>query len=325
MKAIIFGCGRMGWIRAEALIDLGINISAVCDPDIERAAELARTVGAPRVLASEGESWPDADLAFVCTPPDSHGSIGSHAAARGLSLFVEKPLALSVENALPLAEAVRRAGVICAVGFMNRIRPSVLALHERLSSGAPFALTAHWMGSRYAVPWWGDFARSGGGFHEQGVHVVDLLTFLAGPVCEVSAAGYGEVAASDAPAVAIVFRFRSGGVASFAYSYLSPARLIEVVLLSSACLARLSGWSFDLHLPDETVVDGNGGDPDRNWIFRRETRWFIEGVRSGALPPGMADIESAVATQRVMDAIRESYATRRMVAVQGSDQLETGK
>ena len=314
MKAIIFGCGRMGRVRADALRDLDVGVAGLYDPDAKRAAELAQAVGADRVLASATEPWPDADLVFVCTPPDSHGTLASRAAAMGMSIFIEKPLALSVEDALPLAEAARRAGVICAVGNMNRLRPSVLALRERFASAAPFAIAAHWVGSRYAVPWWGDITRSGGGFHEQGVHVVDLLAFLAGPVREVSAMRSDESAETDPTAVAIAFLLRSGCVATFTYSYLSPERSIELGFFSTVGAARLSGWSFDLQAAGDTI-DGNGGELDRNWIFRRETAWFVNGVRDGELPPEMADIEAALATQRVMDAIREAYRTRRVIAV----------
>ncbi len=314
MKAIIFGCGRMGRIRAEALRTLSVEIAAVYDPDDERAGELARAVSAARVLTSAEEPWPDADLAFICTPPDSHVVLASRAAAAGMSLFIEKPLSLFVEDALPLAETVRRAGLICAVGHMNRIRPSILALRERLALAAPFAIAAHWIGSRYAVPWWGDVARSGGGFHEQGVHVVDLLVFLAGSVREVSAISPGDRADPDPTAVAIAFRFDSGGVATLTYSYLSQERSIELGIFTAAGTARLSGWSFDLEVADGTV-DGNGSDPDRNWIFRRETRWFVDGVQGGALPPEMADIEAALATQRVMDAVRKAYGTGRVIAL----------
>jgi myo-inositol 2-dehydrogenase/D-chiro-inositol 1-dehydrogenase len=314
MEAIILGCGRMGRVRAAALRSLGVSIAGLYDPDEARASDLAAIVGAERVISEPSGAWPEADLAFVCTPPDNHCRLALRAVAAGMATFVEKPLALFFEEGRLLADAVERLDGICVVGHMNRIRPSVLSLQQQLAAVTPFAVDAHWMGSAYGVPWWSDLARSGGGFHEQGVHIVDLLIFLLGPIREVVALGAPCGSTEDPEAVATTLLFENGCLATVCYSYLSAERTIEVRFFSSTCIARLSGWSFDLLSP-MGEVSGNGGEADRNWVFHQETRLFVEGVESRSLNLALATITSALKTQRVMDAIRRAYRTRTAVVI----------
>ena len=61
------------------------------------------------------------DAVFVCVPPDSHQDAEILAAQKGIHIYVEKPIALSMEKAYEVEDAVNKAGIITAVGFQNVI------------------------------------------------------------------------------------------------------------------------------------------------------------------------------------------------------------
>lgn len=125
-----------------------------------------------------------------------HAEQGSAAAARGLHVIVEKPIDVTAEAADRLIDACARAGVRLCVLFQDRTRPSFRALRELIADGRlgrPLLASArvkwfrpesYYSGSR----WRGTWALDGGGaLMNQGIHTLDLLVWLLGPVRRVTA------------------------------------------------------------------------------------------------------------------------------------------
>jgi predicted dehydrogenase len=136
-----------------------------------------------------------AQALIVASPHSQHVSQIKAAAAAGLHVFTEKPLALDVESALDAIEACRRANVVLAVGFNRRFLPAYLQLQELVQSEAlgrllhlegnfsgPFGLSYKsdvWHANRAETP--------AGGMTLMGVHVLDAMIGLAGPISKVNA------------------------------------------------------------------------------------------------------------------------------------------
>ncbi len=319
MRALIFGCGRMGRVRAVALGLARVQIAGVYDIEPNRAEELSAFVGRVPIIRNLSDLWPSADMALVCTTPDSHYKLALQALNARLALFIEKPVTLSHSEARHLVDASERSGIVAVVGHMNRLRPSVLALHEFLAKSPAIGVVAHWIGPAYKVPWWNDTTRSGGPFYEQGIHVVDLLTFLLGPASRVWACERLHFGGT-AEVTAVVVSFQSSSLATFVYSYVSPDRSIELAFFSEQGVSKLSGWSFDLS-GSAGNINGNNTSLDRNWIFERETEMFVNLVRSGSRDFSTPTIRSSLHTLRIMEAIREAIRTGVSVTIPAEAEL----
>src|SRR5437870_6141798 len=131
------------------------------------------------------------DIVVIGSPSGLHAEHGIAAARRGLHVLVEKPLDVTVARADALIDEAARAGITLGVIFQDRLKPDVRrlkALVETERLGTPILANArvkwyrppsYYAGSR----WRGTRALDGGGaLMNQGVHTVDLLRWLFGPV-----------------------------------------------------------------------------------------------------------------------------------------------
>ncbi len=164
------------------------------------------------------------DAVLVSTWTSEHRSIVEAAAARGLHVFCEKPLATSVDDARAMVQAVRQAGVVHQCGLVLRWSPAYVvarALAHEPDAGDVMAVVLRDdqylpVQGRYASTWRGDVSKSGGGvLIEHSVHDMDLLEWILGPVANVRAhISYrdGLIGIDDVAAATLVGR--NGGVAS---------------------------------------------------------------------------------------------------------------
>jgi len=165
------------------------EVAAVCDVDLDRAREVGEAHGAP-AFADFREMYDriHPDAAVVCVPPFAHGDIEVEAAARGIHLFIEKPVALSMDTAARVLATVRDAGVITQVGYMYRLCRTVARVRELLAGRTIAMVQAHYFaGGMPAKSWWPRMGGSGGQLIEQATHMIDLGRFLAGEVETVAA------------------------------------------------------------------------------------------------------------------------------------------
>ena len=137
---------------------------------------------------------PDVDLVDICTPPGTHAEIAIEAAAAGKSVICEKPLAVSYAQAESAVDAAKNAGVLNAVGFNYRRLPAVSLMKRMIDEGAigdVRLLRATWLSDEFvdsAIPfdWRFDRAMGGTTIADLGSHLIDMATWMAGPITEVS-------------------------------------------------------------------------------------------------------------------------------------------
>lgn len=185
----LIGAGAVGLLHAEAATATpGISVSAVCDIDADTARNVAATVNAAaftdyRDLIASGL----ADAVIINTPHALHTHIVTAAAAAGLHVLVEKPMALNSEDCSCMERACAEAGTVLFVGHIQHYLPPMIAAKAALDSGAlgaPLAV-ADWRTTDYRrgtrPSWFFDPAVSGGGvFINIGTHCVDRLMWLTG-------------------------------------------------------------------------------------------------------------------------------------------------
>ncbi|MBN9494389.1 Gfo/Idh/MocA family oxidoreductase [bacterium] len=198
----LIGCGHIGQFHSRNV--RGVLRSelvpgeyrAVCDRDIDRAAGFAAITGAPITTKDPARVFdvPGLTAVYICTETAEHPALVLEAAARGLAIFCEKPLAKTLTEVERMAAAVDAAGVVNQVGLVLRYSPVFTVIHALMQEEGlgPF-LTAHLrddqffpIRGQYASTWRGDFERAGGGtLLEHSIHDVDLFRWLFGEVAAV--------------------------------------------------------------------------------------------------------------------------------------------
>jgi myo-inositol 2-dehydrogenase / D-chiro-inositol 1-dehydrogenase len=136
MDVALFGAGRIGKIHAGNVVKQpGVKLRYVIDVDGAAAAALAAQHGAQVTGAEQALADPAVGAVVIGSSTDTHADLIVRAAAAGKAIFCEKPVDLEVARARTCAEAVKRAGVTCLIGFQRRYDPTFAAAKERLESG----------------------------------------------------------------------------------------------------------------------------------------------------------------------------------------------
>ncbi len=260
-----------------------VEIVAFADTDIHRAEQAAAPFQARAFDGHEAMlEAVELDALYICIPPFAHGDVERAAIARGIAIFVEKPVALDLEQARSIAAEIEQACLITATGYHWRYLDTVDEARALLRDNPAQLVSGYWLDSTPPPQWWWKQDQSGGQMVEQATHLLDLARFLLGEVVEV----YGRTAyreRDDFPGLDVpttttaTLTFASGVVANIA----------------STCLL---GWNHrvGLHMfadklaieltDHDIMVDTGHGRPQRRaegdpvW---REDRDFIDAVRGG--------------------------------------------
>ena len=311
--------------RAAAAID-GVRVAAVCGRTRDAAERLAREYGAAPY--DDLERFLDhrpLDAVAIGTPSGLHAAHGIAAAARGLHVLVEKPIDVTTDAADRLIAAAARAGVTLGVIFQDRLRPDVRRLKAMIDGGrlgAPVlaAAAVRWYRppAYYAASRWrGTRALDGGGaLMNQGVHTVDLLLHLCGPVRRVTGRTATRLHAIEVEDTAVAtLEFASGAIGTIeAATSAYPGYPRRIELTGSNGTVRLEGDAIAaIDLRDEPRMSRPSVEPSaaaaspvvadasaHQAVFED----FVAAV--AARRPPMCDGRSARPSVAVIEAIYES-------------------
>ena len=254
----MIGSGNISATHVRALAGIGgATLAGVYGPRLERAQALADTAGGrgydslDRLLDAESP-----DMVVVGTPSGLHGEHGGIAARRGVHVLVEKPIEITVARVDALIAQASAAGVALGVVFQDRVKPGVRALKTALDANAVGRLSL----VRAQVPWWrppeyyrdsrwrGTWALDGGGaLMNQGIHTVDLLLWLCGPVTRVSAKAVTRCHDIEVEDTAVaILEFANGAVGTLeATTCAYPGRPRRIEISGSTGTAILDGDRFE--------------------------------------------------------------------------------
>ncbi len=239
MDSMPVGIVGAGWMAKEhrrvlGTID-GVSIAAVCDTDRQRAEDLARGTGA-RVYLDWRELLDREDLAalIVSIPPLAHRDPAVEALTRGLPLYLEKPIARTMDDAAAIVAAAERTGTVCAVGYQWHALDLVGDLRELLEGEQIGLLVGTSIGPTQSRPWFLDRRAGGGNLLERGSHHLDLARAVGGDVKSVQAAAsrvrLARSAGPDATggdiddAVTIMLELESGALATVVVAWTQPGQ-----------------------------------------------------------------------------------------------------
>jgi predicted dehydrogenase len=183
----ILGGGFMGASHAANYAQLGdrVRVKWVCSRPSERAAKVAESLGAAlNPELDEVLRDPDVDAVDICLPTPLHRDVAERAFAAGKDVFLEKPIALTAEDADAIIAAAERSGKVFMVGLVLRFWPEYVELARRVANGEvgrPRAVSTH----RLSPPadwndWMMDPSQSGGVPVDLLVHDFDQMNRLLG-------------------------------------------------------------------------------------------------------------------------------------------------
>ncbi|PIA68266.1 oxidoreductase [Pseudomonas sediminis] len=128
LKVGLIGLGNMGRNHLRVLSMLkGVDLAFVADANAEVAARAGEVHGIPGVV-DPTPLLADVDAVVICTPTVTHADYIRLAAAHVKNIFVEKPLAATLDEAREIATFARDKGLNVQVGFIERFNPAVQAL-----------------------------------------------------------------------------------------------------------------------------------------------------------------------------------------------------
>lgn len=197
LRVGIVGCGAIAsnHVSAYAAAE-GAVVVGCCDIDITRAEAFADVQGINAATDSVEKLLElNLDIISVCTPHPTHESVVVAAAARGVHVLCEKPIAIDSESAQRMIDACANADVKLGVLFQRRFWPAARRIRAAIEDGTigrpvlgHCSVLLHREHEYYSADAWrGMWATDGGGvLMTQAIHYIDLLQWFMGPVVEVT-------------------------------------------------------------------------------------------------------------------------------------------
>lgn len=316
---------RVGFVGAGGIANAHMNalqivddvqIVAVADVDQDRAESAAgRFVARAYPDCTDMLDSERLDALYVCVPPFAHEMQELSAAERGIHLFVEKPVAVTMEKARQVRDAVLRNKIVSAVGYHWRYQSNTDRARDILRNRRVAMVMGYWMGGFPGVSWWRRMDLSGGQMVEQTTHIFDLARYLCGEIVEVYAAyanrcsrGIDRFDISDVGTATL--KFADGMVGTISNTtLLSTPHTVGLHLVAPDLVLEIHG---DLKViePGHTEIFTGGVN-----AMLEENRAFIEAVRSGDASGIRSTYEDATRTLAVTLACNESARTGAPVRV----------
>lgn len=304
MRFGILGCGVVSSIHAGALALIpDAQLVAVADDLPDRAARLARDTGADVLTPEKLLRSADIDAVCICTPSAFHAEAACVAADAGKHLVVEKPIDVTLVAADRIIEACRRNGVGLTVMSQHRFDHGIVRLKTAIDQGRLGRLTigdavVKWYrpAAYYEADWKATWDVCGGGaLINQGIHFVDLMLHLMGPVDSVTGRCATVTHDIEVEDVALGWlRFRSGAVGTLyvtTAAYPGTRERIEVSGERGTVVVegdRILRWAVDGEQPAVDAPEGAVSDAELTLLMieghRRQLADAVDAFRAGREP-----------------------------------------
>lgn len=357
MRFGIVGCGSIGPTHAGAIRQIvGTALVAVADTVRSRATAVAEKFGVAKVYATQEEliADKDVDVVCLCTPSGMHADGAVAAMRAGKHVVVEKPMDVSLAACDRMIQVVDETKRKLTVISQHRFDAASQMAFKKIQAGdlgkvvLATAEVKWWRTQQYydSGDWRGTFAMDGGGaLMNQGVHTVDLLQWLAGPVATVTAhtrtAGHERIEVEDV-AVAVL-TFANGAVGTIVASTAAyPGLPVKVDVFGTGgslsiegdvlkMLAKKGGetlWGKTAAAHAVSVAQGGtasvkdeaahreaAADPGAVWgdAHREQLKDFVRAVREDGRP--LIDARAARKPLEIILAVYESAKTGRPVTI----------
>ena len=143
-RCAVIGVGSLGRHHARNFAELGregrVELISVCDANSETAAQVAKDNGCDRSTADWRDLLGEVDAVSIATPTETHCEIACAFLERGIHTLVEKPIALSLDEADRMIDAAKTSGAKLMVGQLERFNPAMVALRPLVTQPLYFEI-----------------------------------------------------------------------------------------------------------------------------------------------------------------------------------------
>jgi predicted dehydrogenase len=193
LRYALIGCGRISPNHISAAINNSLSIVGLCDLELDKATNLFKSFN----LGDNTNIYKDyvkmieeekPDLIAIATESGNHAEIAKYCIKQGINLIIEKPIALSLEDADEIINLANNYNVTVSACHQNRFNKSIQKIKEAIDNnrfGKLFHGTAHIRWNRKQdyytqAPWRGTWEQDGGALMNQCIHNIDLLRWTMG-------------------------------------------------------------------------------------------------------------------------------------------------
>jgi predicted dehydrogenase len=291
LKIGVFGTGHLGKFHLNNWKDIkDVEIVGFFDPHDETASAVSQQYGIKRFM-SEEELIEACDAIDVVTPTHLHFDICEQAIRKGRHVFVEKPLANTIEEAGKLVKLVQESGIKLQVGHVERFNPAFLAMKG--FDLKPMFIEVHRLaqfnprGTEVSV------------ILDLMIHDIDIiLSIVKSDVRSISASGVAVM--TDTPDIANVrIEFNNGCVANLTSSRISMKKMrkmrlfqkdayigidflnkkTEIIKMKQEGDENVFAFDIETHQGTRTIAIANPSVPEVNAI-KRELEEFVSAIQN---------------------------------------------
>jgi predicted dehydrogenase len=325
-RGAVLGLGMMGRHHARLLQATPRAVFAgAADPSGDRfdaVRDPALVFGSLDELLDAGRP----DFVVVSVPTEEHARAVDQLAARGIGALIEKPLAASATEARRIIDAVERAGVVAAVGHVERCNPALLELRRRVRAGQlgqVFLIATERIGP------FPDRVRDVGVVKDLGTHDLDLVRWLGGaPVRRVAAQTQHRMGREHEDLVLATGALDNGVSFNCTVDWLSPTKVRRTRVLGERGMLVADTLTADLTFyangdvasewaATQSLRGVSEGDMTRYALSRREPllvelETFIDRLE-GDGDAGIVSLREGLETVAYAEAVLESAASGETV------------
>ena len=306
----VVGVGFWGTNHVRVLSELpNAKVEAVCDVNEERARLVAAKYGVPSWYRSLDEilSKTEIEALTVCTPSMSHAEVAVKALETGLHVFVEKPLASTVEECIEIIDASKSNKRHVMTGFIERFNPAVGKAVELLNAGEiGDVIMSH--GRR--IGWWPERIGDVGVVKDTAIHDIDLTRYMFGEDPQHVYARGGKQRHKLEDHVQAILSFSGGLKTAFIEAnWLTPRKKRELQITGSEGVLSIQFLTQQVSLEKADMVI----EPIIKWQepLKLELTHFVESVIAGEKP--MVDAVDGLKAVAIAEAILRSMKENRIV------------
>lgn len=291
LRFALVGCGRIAKRHSELLgmgQIKGAKLVAACDIDLHKAKTIGQQFDIPYFSdMHQMMNEVPCDVVVILTESGNHAKYAVELARHGKHIVVEKPMALTLEDADAMIRACDIAGVKLFVVKQNRFNIPVIKLREALEQKRFGKLVLGTVRVRWCrpqeyydqAPWRGTWAQDGGVLTNQASHHVDLLEWMMGEVESVFAKGTTALARIEAEDTAVVtLKFRNGALGIIEATTATRPKDLEgsisilgeggTVEIGGFAVNKMKTWSFvDKQAGDDEVMEQYSVNPPSVYGF----------------------------------------------------------
>lgn len=337
LKFALVGCGRIAKRHSEllGLKQVGsADLVAVCDKVEQKARKIGEQFNVPFYTNMDEMMQNEAiDIVSVLTESGNHAKNVINLAKYGKHIVVEKPMALTIDDADDMIMACQKNNCRLFVVKQNRFNVPVVKLKDALDRGRFGKLFMGTIRVRWCrpqeyydqAPWRGTWAMDGGVLTNQASHHVDLLEYMMGKVDSVYAKGIKAIADIEAEdTAAVILKFRNGGIGIIEATTAIRPKDLEGSLsilgekgsveIGGFAVNKMLHWNFqEKQSDDDSVMEKHSVNPPNVYGFGHQA--YYEHVVDCILHDKEHVVDGLEGRKSVelISAIYESMETRKEV------------